>query len=847
MRLSSSLINTPNGLGEARQYNLESYTAYICASQTSDGKQCGLVQYRSYGEISTGCSPRAIIALLDEFADEIGLVSVDELDTRVREYIQTRIRANPLNPTPVASPSTLTPGSSQSTLTPGSSQSTLTPGSSQSTPTLGGTTAETPITPQRLGSLDPIFETSLGSDRDLSSAGDAKRGGGKLVSPGMGSEGFTPPGIMFTRGFDRPAWLELEKMTVYDNLTKIRVDGIPHGATSEPEKFIAFIRQCRKMRNPDPHVHVYNNESEGVLEVTCDAGRLVRPLLIAGRYAEFKAHRMAKQDAEYARWRAQPHVTRFKHDFAVQWNTIQEYTDLGFIEYVDASEERMLVVASNDADWLLQEAQGKVVTHREIHDTLGLSAMTAQAAYMECNPSPRNTYECQMKMHAAGMHLAEALHHRPTQHGLLNAQKGLVTTMGLTARGEEYDAMSVIANVGQMPYKHGGNEDAVGVRRGFLQLGGGTSTITKTHTVKQDRTGSNSTRAVDGKPDPRTCIGMKPCNYDKLQKNGLPLEHEFIETGDPIIGRTTGLRGISSNATSLDRGDRNESKPTRRDDSLLNRGDAGIVMAVRIDTQANGMNEIKSVSIQSIRIRNLGDKVSTCHGKKGVIGYIIEDADMPFDPRTGMMLDIILPPLSDCSRMTLGEKRESLHGKARAIDPDRVGPFATPFCDRTALNAVIADVLVAAGYSRTGKDPMRLGSTGELIESGVFVGPIRVRILKHQSIDKKRSRSTGPRNAITRQPNEGQSRDGGLRFGEMERSALNASGTGFLAQEKQVTMVYLFFHFSFISLAFLFHFSCIVCWVVVNFPLMSWFVGVVGYSRTQFCGFVVHSAGNQRL
>jgi len=146
--------------------------------------------------------------------------------------------------------------------------------------------------------------------------------------------------------------------------------------------------------------------------------------------------------------------------------------------------------------------------------------------------------------------------------------------------------------------------------------------------------------------------------------------------------------------------------------------------------------------------------------QKGTLGIALPQRDMPFTEE-GMIPDIIMNPHSIPSRMSVGQLVECLASKEAAINGHFVD--GTPFSDYDIKE--IPEILKKLGYSPHGTEIMYNGMTGKKIESEIFIGPTYQVRLKHMVQDKVHGRARGPRQALTRQPLEGRSRDGGLKIG----------------------------------------------------------------------------------
>jgi DNA-directed RNA polymerase II subunit RPB2 len=170
------------------------------------------------------------------------------------------------------------------------------------------------------------------------------------------------------------------------------------------------------------------------------------------------------------------------------------------------------------------------------------------------------------------------------------------------------------------------------------------------------------------------------------------------------------------------------------------------------------------------------------HGQKGTIGMILKPEDMP-QTADGIVPDIIINPHCLPSRMTVAHILETLMGRA-ACEMGTLGD-GTPFNGVTveSISTILRDIYKLEPH---GNEILYDGTTGKQMKTSIFMGPIFYQRLKHMADDKMHSRASGPLVMLTRQPAEGRAREGGLRFGEMERDVMIAHGTSEFLKERML-------------------------------------------------------------
>ena len=428
------------------------------------------------------------------------------------------------------------------------------------------------------------------------------------------------------------------------------------------------------------------------------------------------------------------------------------------LEYIDAEEQSFSLIATT-IDGIQSSSR---FTHCEIHPSTIFGVIASCIPFPDHNQSPRNTYQSAMGKQAIGVYATNFNERMDKTSYVLNyPTRPLVDTRLMNIIELNKIPSGCNINVAIMSYTGYNQEDSLLVNQGSIDRGLFQANIY--HTEKdEDKQKINGDEEIRCKPDPNKTKAMKFANYNKVNGDGLIPENTLVENRDVIIAKVVPIKENRNDHTKVIKFE-DQSKIYKTCEEVY-------IDKNYTDKNGDGYNFAK-VRLRALRRPVIGDKFSSRHGQKGTIGNIIPEKDMPFT-QDGIRPDIIINPHAIPSRMTIGQLKETLLGKVLV----QLGLFGdgTSFGDMDIH--FISNKLLELGYEAHGNEILYNGISGEQLEAKIFMGPVFYQRLKHMVSDKQHSRSIGPMVNLTRQPAEGRSRDGGLRFGEMERDGMISHG-----------------------------------------------------------------------
>jgi len=537
--------------------------------------------------------------------------------------------------------------------------------------------------------------------------------------------------------------------------TKIFVNGCWVGIHRNPVDLVNTLRALRRHGDFPEEVSVVWSMRSQELHLSSDAGRCCRPLFI-----------VKDQKLEIKK----KHIRKLLDDPPNQWKW-QDLVKSSLVEYIDASEEETIMCAMTFDD-LSNKNYSQTHTHCEIHPSMILGICGSVIPFPDHNQSPRNTYQSAMGKQAMGIYISNFQVRMDTlAHVIYYPMKPLAITHSMDYLHFQELPAGMNCIVAIACYSGYNQEDSLILNQSSIDRGLFRSAFWRSYRDEE------SEQQELGKPNPQTTFIMSMANYDKLDPDGLiaPGTRVSGENKDIIIGKTTPLPDTEADPS------RRERRQTRKDSSTpLRAKEAGIVDQVMLTTSPEDGSKFVKVRVRTIKVPQIGDKFASRHGQKGTCGITYRNEDLPFTVE-GINPDIIVNPHAIPSRMTVGHLIECLLGKFGSLAGE-LGR-ATPFRDDVTVDG-ISQALHACGYQERGNEVMYNGHTGEKFESQIFLGPTFYQRLKHMVDDKIHARARGPLASLTRQPTEGRSRDGGLRFGEMERDCMISHGAAQFLRER---------------------------------------------------------------
>jgi DNA-directed RNA polymerase subunit B' len=530
--------------------------------------------------------------------------------------------------------------------------------------------------------------------------------------------------------------------------TNIFLNGRNVGSHPDGKSLAQRLRERRRMNELSSQVNIYYNKKLNELHILTDKGRVRRPYIVV----EDGKSRLTNEV-----------LTRIKNN-DLSWNHLVK---MGIIEYLDAQEEENALIAIN-CDELTPEH-----THVEVDPSNMFGVVAGVLPYPEHNSSPRITMACAMAKQSLGIYATNFGSRYDTRgYVMYYPQEPMVRTRIYNSLNLREKAAGQNCIVALTSY-HGYNmADAIVMNRSAVDRGLHRVSMFKTYeTEERMYPGGQKDKIELPTPDVVGYRGEEA--YKHLAEDGIIMPESEVYGKEVLVGKTSPPRFLEEISVF---GTVEEKK---RESSLsLKTGERGKVDSVMITEGPSG-NRLVKVRVRSIKTPEVGDKLASRHGQKGVIGLLVPQEDMPFT-KAGITPDLVVNPHAIPSRMTAGHLLETMGGKA--------GSIGGMLMDGTAFSGNTEEqfkaILKKNGFNEYGEEFLYDGLTGKRIKAKIFIGVTYYQRLHHLVSNKMHVRSRGPVQLLTHQPTEGRAREGGLRFGEMERDCLIGYGASMLIRER---------------------------------------------------------------